>query len=190
MSVIVRFTFLRLLLLVVSGSVIATAHAQSEAPAAGQPAAPCSSEDHQAFDFWVGEWRVTLADGTHAGDNTISKIQGGCVVLENWRSATSAYTGTSYNAFNRQSGQWEQLWLDNQGGRLHLTGQRNGAQMTLASKPVANAEGKAATNRITWTSNDDGTVRQRWVVVTEGTDDQVLFDGLYSPVAAPASNTD
>lgn len=147
-------------------------------------APPCTSENHQAFDFWVGEWRVTSPDGKHAGDNTLTKIQNGCVLHENWRSATSPYTGTSYNFYNQQAGQWEQLWLDNQGGSLHLKGERTAKQMILQSEAQKNAQGEAVYNKIIWTKNDDGTVRQLWLVITEGKEDQIAFDGLYAPAAA------
>lgn len=166
-------TFLTTLLMLFTAQVFA-----QSAPA------PCASDNHQAFDFWEGEWRVTTPDGKHAGDNTLTKIQNGCVLQENWRSATSPYTGTSYNFFNQQAGQWEQLWLDNQGGSLHMKGERVANQMIMQTEAQKNAEGEMVYNKIIWTKNDDGTVRQLWLVITEGKADQTAFDGLYSPVAA------
>ena len=40
----------------------------------------CCTEDHQAFDFWEGTWRVTNPDGSYAGTNTIMKVEDGCVL--------------------------------------------------------------------------------------------------------------
>jgi hypothetical protein len=37
-------------------------------------------------------------------------------------------------------------------------------------------------NKIIWTQNEDGTVRQLWLVITEGKPEQTAFDGLYSRV--------
>ena len=150
--------------------------------AQSQPAdrpVPCSSAQHGQFDFWIGEWDVTTADGNPAGSNSISKVEGGCILRENWASATSAYTGTSYNFYNQTAEQWEQLWLDNQGGFLKLAGSRDGNQMILQSEPGENAEGEKVTQRITWTSNEDGSVRQLWEVLTAGKETRVAFDGLY-----------
>jgi hypothetical protein len=143
---------------------------------------PCVSENHRAFDFWVGEWRVTTPDGKHAGDNTLQKIQNGCVIRENWRSATSPYTGTSFNFYNQQTQSWEQLWLDNQGSSLHMTGKRVDDQMIMQTAAQENAAGDTVVNKITWTKNADGTVRQLWLIITAGKPDQTAFDGLYTPV--------
>ena len=144
--------------------------------------AACELEQHTQFDFWLGIWRVTLADGTHAGDNTIEKIQNGCALRESWASARSGFTGTSVNFFNQSSGMWEQIWVDNQGSSLHLNGGRSENQMILSSEPAMDDAGNQVVNQITWTRNDDGTVRQEWLSKTQGQDDKVLFDGIYTLV--------
>ena len=148
---------------------------------AQQATVPCSSEQHAQFDFWLGSWRVIASDQA-AGNNIIEKIEDGCVLLENWSSATSPYTGTSYNFYNQQEKQWEQLWLDNQGGFLKLAGNRIGNQMILKSIPAENAQGDEVTQQVSWTNNEDGSVRQLWEILTKGKDTQVAFDGLYQKV--------
>ena len=139
----------------------------------------CCTETHGEFDFWVGTWEVTNADGTKAGENTIKKIQDNCVVQENWTSARAAYTGTSNNFYNYKTKQWEQIWVDNQGQSLHLKGNKIGNQMILRTDDATNAEGKTYYHRITWTHNADDTVRQLWETITEDGDIKVAFDGLY-----------
>lgn len=57
----------------------------------------CCTAIHWQFDFWKGEWVVTNPDGSVAGTNTITKIQNGCILEENWISNTPGYTGTSRN---------------------------------------------------------------------------------------------
>ena len=141
--------------------------------------AKCGTPEHMAFDFWVGEWQVTNPDGKPAGQNTIDKIEGGCVLRENWRSATSGFTGTSYNFYNQRDERWEQLWLDNNGGFLKLAGNRKDNQMVLESAPAPNDQGADVVQRITWTANEDGSVRQYWETITGGDQIQVAFDGLY-----------
>lgn len=139
----------------------------------------CCTEKHTEFDFWIGSWTVTNPDGSAAGTNTIEKIQDGCVLRENWVSATPGFTGTSNNYYNPTSKQWEQVWLDNQGGRLHLKGNRKDNQMILQSDELLNKEGMPFYHRITWTKNEDGTVRQYWETVTNSKDVTIAFDGLY-----------
>lgn len=139
----------------------------------------CCTEHHKAFDFWVGEWVVTNPDGSPAGKNKIEKIQDNCILLENWASAKGKFTGTSQNFYNLKTRQWEQLWIDNQGSYLKLKGNRQGNQMILQSDEEQNKDGKSMFHRVTWTANDDGTVRQLWETFTEGQDPIVAFDGLY-----------
>ncbi|KAB7531380.1 hypothetical protein F8C76_07765 [Flagellimonas olearia] len=140
----------------------------------------CCSENQKAFDFWIGEWMVTNStNGTPAGESRISWEEDGCVIRENWTSATPGYTGTSLNFFNIAEQQWEQLWVDNTGAHLKLKGNRVGNQMILTSGEFAKDDGLMYRNRITWTKNDDGTVRQLWEVLQGEKVVSVAFDGLY-----------
>ncbi len=138
----------------------------------------CCNENARAFDFWLGEWQVT-ANGKLAGHNSIDKVQDECVLRENWTSTSPGYTGTSYNFYNNKKKQWQQLWIDNQGGSLELSGQRIGRQMILSSEKFKNDKGQEAQHRITWTHNEDDTVRQLWETTTDG-NVKVVFDGLYT----------
>jgi hypothetical protein len=139
----------------------------------------CCTEKHSEFDFWLGSWTVTDTNGKLAGTNIIDKIQDNCILRENWTSAQGNFTGTSTNFYNTITKQWEQIWLDNQGGILHLKGNRIENQMILQSDERKNTNGEPYFNRITWTLNDDGTVRQYWETITNGKDVIVAFDGLY-----------
>ena len=139
----------------------------------------CCSEEHSAFDFWLGSWDVKLQDGTMAGENRIEKIQGGCVLLENWKASNGNFTGTSYNFFNPETGLWEQLWLDTSGTILKLHGRRVGDQMILQSEPGVNEDGSETVQRITWTLLGDGSVTQVWEVLSDGVPTRELFNGLY-----------
>lgn len=144
----------------------------------------CCSDDHKAFDFWIGDWEVThFVKGTPAGKSMIKKEEDGCVIRENWISATPGYTGTSLNFFNTNSNEWEQLWVDNSGTFLKLKGNRVGNQMILVSEPFVKNDGKSYQNRITWTKRDDGTVRQLWELLQGDDVVSVAFDGLYTPIA-------
>ena len=139
----------------------------------------CCTEKHSEFDFWIGSWTVTNPDGSAAGKNTIKKIQDNCVLQENWTSASAGFTGTSNNFYNYKTKQWEQIWVDNQGQSLHLKGNKVGNQMILKTDEETDAQGNKIYHRVTWTHNEDGTVRQYWETITNGKDITVAFDGLY-----------
>lgn len=142
----------------------------------------CCTENHAAFDFWIGNWKVINPDGSLAGTNAINKIQDNCILRENWKSAKGNFTGTSFNFYNVKTNKWEQLWIDNQGSSLHLIGNRVGNQMILMTDEETNKEGKPFYHRVTWTKNDDGTVRQYWETITNKTEITVAFDGMYRKI--------
>ena len=139
----------------------------------------CCTETHAEFDFWIGSWTVTNPDGSLAGTNEIDKIQDNCILRENWKSAKGNYTGTSNNFYNATTKQWEQIWIDNQGGNLHLKGNRKGNQMILQSDMITDSKGQKFYHKVTWTLNEDGTVRQYWETITNDNSITVAFDGLY-----------
>ncbi len=146
--------------------------------------APCSADAYRHFDFWIGEWDVTRAGAEKpSGANTISAQHGGCVILEEY--VAGAYTGMSINFYDGAAAQWRQTWIANDGAPLYLAGglDDNGA-MVLSDKGLASGDGSAPVNRISWTPNDDGSVRQLW----EQSSDQgeswvVAFDGMYTKKA-------
>ncbi len=139
----------------------------------------CCSEQHKAFDFWLGSWEVTTADGSLAGTNMIEKEEEDCILIEHWVSANGKNTGSSTNFYNLKTKQWEQLWIDNSGTHLKLKGNRVGDQMIMSSNPSIRKDGKAYVDRIIWTLNADGSVRQLWEVLHKDEVVRVAFDGLY-----------
>ena len=38
---------------------------------------PCSGEEYNQFDFWVGDWEVFNPEGQKVGENKVEKILGG-----------------------------------------------------------------------------------------------------------------
>ncbi len=140
--------------------------AQTPPPEAGQ------------FDFWVGDWRVFSPDGKIAGENQIEKIGAGWGLLENWTGAGGG-TGKSLNTWLPDRKQWRQFWVGN-GGALELTGGLDAHGAMVLTGTTATAAGGAQLERITWTPNPDGTVRQIWQQSADGGATwTTAFDGLY-----------
>lgn len=158
----------------------AAALAQDEAPPASPPQ-PCSSEQHRQFDFWLGEWSVTQ-NGQPAGHNRIERVENDCVLAETWRSAAGNFTGRSLNLYDQARGAWHQTWVDTGGTLLLLDGGLEDGRMVLSgTRPGPN--GAPVTDRITWTPNPDGSVRQQWESSSDGTNWTTAFDGLYVKVS-------
>jgi len=162
------------------GYLILIVGASLAAPLAAQDAgtSPCSSPEAAQFDFWVGEWKVTANDRL-AGHNRITKILGGCVLLEEYRGERGGYEGKSFNYYDPTDGMWHQVWVDNGGLRLHLAGRFAGGKMVLSGERRGK-DGAPVTDRITWSANDDGTVRQHWETSGDsGASWKTAFDGRY-----------
>jgi hypothetical protein len=148
--------------------------------AAARQAPPgCTAAEHRQFDFWIGDWTVTDSAGTAAlGTNQITREEAGCLLHEHWRGGQGG-TGQSFNFYNRQTGRWEQVWVASGGNVLRLAGGLQGKSMVLEGDAVSPA-GAAIRNRIAWTPEPDGRVRQVWSTSTDGGKSwRVTFDGWY-----------
>lgn len=147
----------------------------------GLPAQPSSPPplpaESRQFDFWLGEWDVSTPDGKPAGTSRIELIANGAGLLENWTGAKGV-VGKSLNAFNAAKKQWQQFWVGAGGGVLELSGALVDGQMTLQGEHVVG--GTPTVEKITWTPNADGSVRQHWEQSTDGGKTwTTAFDGLY-----------
>jgi hypothetical protein len=146
---------------------------------AAQTPPPLPPEARQ-FDFWVGEWEVTGPAGKLAGRSKIELIAGGAGVLESWTGAGGA-SGRSLNAFNPVRKQWQQYWVGSDGTVLELSGGLVDGRMVLSAD--SDASGQKRRERITWTPNADGTVRQHWEQSADGGQTwTTAFDGQYKPM--------
>ena len=163
------------------------AYAQtSTAPATPTPKpAPCNSSEYRQFDFWIGDWDVTVLNGKVAGRNLIKPILGGCVLHENWN-GNGGFVGQSFNGYDATRKGWRQTWVDGQGGSLILEGNFANGRMTLSDKDTAAKSRANVVNEIAWTMLADGAVRQLWRTSADGGKTwAVAFDGKYVRSSRP-----
>lgn len=149
------------------------------ASAFGQTPAPaCTTAEHRAFDFWVGDWNVYGPKGKLAGTNRITREYDGCVVHEHYETGRG-YSGESLNMYDASRKVWHQTWVDTSGLLLVLEGTVQDGKMRMQGR-TQGADGVVSLQRITWTPQSDGSVRQLW----ESSDPQgnwsVVFDGKYT----------
>lgn len=155
------------------------------------PRQACSAAEHRHFDFWVGEWEVVDSAGSVAGRNRITRDMNGCVLREEWTSASGG-TGSSFNIYDAAAGRWHQTWVDASGTLLMLDGglESDGVMVMEGERPARG--GGIARHRITWTRERPDRVRQRWHVTEDGGGTwNVVFDGLYrrSPAQSATAAT-
>lgn len=137
----------------------------------------CEGPEYRQFDFWLGQWTVYTVDGKVAGENDISLREDGCVLQEQYVTA-GGYKGESLNIYDKSRQRWHQTWVDNQGGLLQLDGGLRNGVMVLEGMAFI-APDTERLNRISWTPNPDGTVRQHWQYQEPSGEWKTVFDGLY-----------
>lgn len=148
------------------------------AAAANAADGPCESPEYRGFDFWLGEWAVHTPDGKLAGVNRIEREYGGCVIHERY-SSESGFAGESLNSYDPGRQVWHQTWVDNAGSLLLLEGGLIDGKMVLKGQTI-DEEQKTTLHRITWTPNEDGSVRQFWQSTNAAGDWETAFDGRYT----------
>lgn len=148
-------------------------------PIQAADSAPCGTPQHRQFDFWIGDWEVTDKDGkTPYGTNSITLEEGGCLLHEHWQGAKGG-SGQSFNFYDKATSRWEQVWVAKDGSSLTLLGGIEGSAMVLVGD-AKQPDGKTVRNKITWTPQEDGRVRQQWSSSADGgTTWNVQFDGWY-----------
>ncbi|MEP7042910.1 MAG: hypothetical protein ABI843_07595 [Dokdonella sp.] len=158
-----------LVVLVAAGDAAAQQGASAPKPAAG-----CASPTARQFDFWIGVWNVTDPTGKVVGHNRVESILGGCALAEHW-DGNGGVHGNSYNTYDASDRRWRQFWVDSQAGVLALEGGLvDGSMVLQSSRPGAHID------RIRWTPNADGSVRQLWEVSEDaGKTWATSFDGRY-----------
>lgn len=139
------------------------------------------ADARRAFDFWIGTWDVFTPDGTQAGTNRIEALYDGAALAEHWE-GRGGVRGTSLNALDPASGRWHQTWVDSTGSLLLLDGGpvEGGGMVLEGTAPADDAPQRLDRQRITWTPQPDGSVRQHWEVsADDGRSWRTAFDGHY-----------
>lgn len=139
---------------------------------------PCSGPEYQQFDFWVGEWDVFNPKEVLVGKSRIERIEGGCVILENY-TGTTGYSGKSFNVYNASRKKWQQFWVDNQGGVLEFSGTLEGKELRYTGKSTG-PKGETVHHKLTFHDQGKDRVRQVWEQSRDdGTTWATVFDGMY-----------
>ncbi len=149
---------------------------------------PCEHDSRfQEFDFWVGNWEVHVGNGTFVGRNTIESAERGCVLIENWISASGG-TGMSINYLDEATGEWVQVWNSSSGSQINIRGGLTEDGMLLEGTIHYVATDQTAPFRGLWTPLEDGRVRQYFEQGNaEGTEWSPWFEGFYTRVGTDAT---
>jgi hypothetical protein len=144
------------------------------------PAPACATENHRAYDFWVGKWDVRpFGKPRIVAHSLIEKLYDGCAIRENWMPVQGTGGGSlsNYDATG-----WHQVWLDASGTRVMFDGAYKDDAMVLTGNWPGVNNGKDALIRMTYTRQPGGAVRQKGDMSADnGVTWTPSFDFLYSP---------
>ena len=122
--------------------------------------APCADPEATQFDFWLGEWDLSWAEGGK-GSNRISKILGGCVIQEEFDGTPSMpLKGISLSTFDANAKRWKQTWVDNSGSYLDLVGGMEGDRMILVMDRIV--DGKPLKYRMVFDNIAENALDWNW----------------------------
>jgi len=139
---------------------------------------PClKDEKRRHFDFWIGEWEVYVNDNK-VGENSITVAEGGCAIHESY-TTPRGYSGQSINYYDKQDEKWHQTWVGSGGGVLDYIEIDRADGMLKFQCDFLNQQGKTSYSRLTFTRNEDGTLRQLFENSSDGKSWTPGFDGLY-----------
>ncbi|MEM6524143.1 MAG: hypothetical protein AAGF85_02570 [Bacteroidota bacterium] len=140
---------------------------------------PClSAKNYRHFDFWLGTWDV-YANGRKAGVNIITMAEGGCAIHESYTTQGN-YSGQSINFYDPIDKKWHQHWVGSSGDVYNYLETDRGPGLLQFESKYMGPNGQISLSRLTFTLNEDGSVRQLFESSTDqGKTWTAAFDGLY-----------
>lgn len=160
------------------------AFAQEDGQPKPQRPPACEEKIHHDFDFWIGDWDVYDLKGEKAGENSITREEYGCLLVEHWTD-NSGVTGQSYNFYDNASQKWRQVWVS-AGATIDYAGGLNDKGEMVLEGTIGYRNGKTAPFRGVWTKLSNGDVRQHFEQYdAEEKSWKEWFTGIYKRKTAP-----
>lgn len=145
--------------LLLAGLCAGAVQAQSPRPDPA-PGELCRAPEYRQLDYSIGRFRVVAETGERAGELRVEPVLSGCVLRGHWRGAIAG-SGEATTWYDRHSGQWHRVFVNDDGQSLRLSGRVDGTQLVLTGRN-AFFDGRIGLHRMTWQPQPDGSFRQRW----------------------------
>jgi len=144
---------------------------------------PCNQNPaYHKLDFWIGDWDVfDRKSGQKDGTNRIEKILKECAILENWTEASDGSEGKSLFYFQRATGEWKQVWVEDSGGikEKNLQDSYSGEGVRFQGE-IPHKDGSSHLDRTTLKPISEGRVQQTIEISRDsGKTWEVVYDAEY-----------
>jgi len=140
----------------------------------------CGSNEkiYTDFDFVLGDWNFYTTDGKMIGEQTYTKREQGCLIVEEWK-LISGGTGFGMSFVDPKTGLWRQVWMS---PRFHIDysgGLNEKGDMVLEGIIYPNNGDDSSPVRGIWSKQKDGSIQQEFLVLNKKTNDwEILFAGF------------
>ncbi len=137
------------------------------APPPTDRAIPVDPLGPTALDFWLGDWKVSWADGGN-GTNTIRRILDERVIEESFDGGDDDDTlkGRSLSVLDARDGRWHQTWVDSTGAYLDLVGVDVDGR--IAFERETTIDGARIVQRMVWLDVTEHSFRWQWQRSADG----------------------
>ena len=133
--------------------------------------------EYRGFDFWVGDWNVTVANGRQAGTNKVVMLADGCIIEENWESAGGG-VGKSFNFYNPSTKKWHQSYMDNSGGNWMMDGELKDGVLRYEGA-IYSPTGKVLVHMTFYNMGPDKVRQTAETSIDDGKTWTSVWDGMY-----------
>jgi hypothetical protein len=154
----------------------------------------CDGPEHRRFDFWLGDWAVTVRSRVDPGSekwllargsSRIRSILNGCVIEERFTAEDHqhrSWSGRSHSTWVPSRRQWRQTWVDDSGSYLVFTGGWDDGRMVL----VGERRPDGRTMRMVFLNIDRDRLEWRWEASADLRDWRPMMVIQYRRLAARA----
>ena len=120
---------------------------------------PVSQRDvYRQLDFIVGRWTLMSRDSRRVGAAEFSLSSGGYAIVGHCADNTRATQATVMTYYEPVAAVWKQVWLDDHGAVLELTGQSEETRAVTFHGDWVLADGRRFAGRVRWNEEPDGRV--------------------------------
>lgn len=129
---------------------------------ASEPICSNSESPYRDLDFLVGNWEFFTLDGKKIANQTYSKKEKGCLILEDWQTVWGE-TGTGMNFVDPATKKWRQVWMS---PRYHIDysgGMTDSGDFVLEGMIYPNNGQDSSAVRGIYSQKSDGSVTKEFL---------------------------